>query len=247
MAKQGGMGDLFLIDGYDVSGDVGSVGRINGGPAASEVTGIDKSAFERIGLLRTGGMDFSTWFNDANTAPLGAFQVLKTLPYTDRQVTYCRGRAIGSPAASMLSKQISYDGTRGQDAAFSFACAAESNGTGIEWGEQLTAGKRTDTVATNGTGLDYGAVSTTFGWAAYLHVTAFTGTSVTVTLQDSADNATFANLTGGAFTAATGITSERLVGGTTATVRRYVRAITTGTFSSATFTVNFVRYLTAQP
>lgn len=248
MTKQGGMGDLFLVDGYDMSGDVGSLSRIGGGPAASEVTGINSSGIERIGLLRDGAMEFNTWFNDAIVAPVGAFTVLKTLPTTDRQGTYCRGQTLGKPAASAISKQIDYAGTRAQDASFTFACSLQANGYGIEWGEQLTAGKRTDTVATNGTGIDYGATSTLFGWAAYLHVTSFTGTSVTVTVQDSADNATFATITGGAFTANTAVGQERIQSSsTTATVRRYVRVITTGTFSSATFVVNFVRYLTAQP
>jgi len=71
---------------------------------------------------------------------------------------------------------------------------------------------------------------------------AFTGTSVTATIQDSADNSTFATLTGGLrFTAATAAGVQRLQGGRTATVRRYLRVATTGTFSSATFSVVFVR------
>jgi hypothetical protein len=102
---------------------------------------------------------------------------------------------------------------------------------------------RTDTTATNGTAFDCGAVSTLFGGQAYLQVNAFTGTSVTVKLQDSADNATFADLTGAAFTAATARGAQRLVLNPTATVRRYVRAVTTGTFSSAVFQVTFVRNL----
>lgn len=247
MAKQGGMGDNLYVDGYDLSGDVGSLGRVGGGPAAGEVTGIKKSAPERIGLERDGGIDYAAWFNDENVAtPLGAHQVLKTLPTIDRQVTYCRGTALGGPAASLISKQVNYDASRGQDGSLAFQVNSQANGFGLEWGEQLTAGQRTDTVATNGTGIDYGAVSTLFGWTAYLHVFAFTGTSVTVTVQDSADNVSFANLTSGAFVAATAIGAQRITGTTTATVRRYVRAITSGTFSNAVFSVNFVRYLTAQ-
>ena len=65
MAKQSGLGDNFYLHGYDVSGDLGSV-SVSGGPAALEVTGIDKSAFERIGGLRTGGMSWQAWFNPAS-------------------------------------------------------------------------------------------------------------------------------------------------------------------------------------
>jgi hypothetical protein len=247
MTKRAGMGDNFYIDGYDVSGDVNSLSNVHGGPAPWEVTGIDKSAVERIGLLRDGGLGFVSFFNDANVAPLGAFQVLKTLPTVDRQCSYFRGTAIGNAAASLMSKQINYDGNRGNDGSFTFSTDVQGNGFGLEWGEQLTAGKRTDVTATSpATGQDSGVASTAFGWTAYLHVFAFTGTSVTVTLQDSADNSSFAAFTGSAFTAATGLTQQRLTGAPTATVRRYVRAVTTGVFTNAVFAVNFVRYLTAQ-
>jgi hypothetical protein len=79
----------------------------------------------------------------------------------------------------------------------------------------------------------------------YLHLTAFTGTSVVVKIEDSADNATFADLAGAAFTSATGATFERIATGASATVRRYLRVITTGTFTSASFVVNAVRNETA--
>src|SRR6187402_237329 len=115
MAKQSGMGDNFYIDGYNLSGDVQSLSRVGGGPNPGDVTSIDKSAFERIGLLRDGAMEFTTFFNDeAVTAPLGAVTVLKALPVTDRIASYFRGTAVGSPAASLVSKQVNFDPSRGQ-------------------------------------------------------------------------------------------------------------------------------------
>lgn len=242
MAKQTGLGDRCFVAGIDLSGDVGSLSRIGGGPTPLEVTGIDKSAHERIGGLRDGAIEFSAFFNPAAGQ---AHPTLSTLPTTDRIVTYCRGATLGNAAASLVGKQINYDGTRGNDGAFTLAVQAQANAFGLEWGRQLTAGKRTDTTATNGASVDHTTVSTAFGWQAYLHVFAFTGTSVTVTLQDSADNVAWANLTGGAFTAATGVTSQRLAGGSSATVRRYLRAITTGTFTEAVFSVAFTRNETA--
>lgn len=244
MAKQAGMGDNFFISGVDVSGDTQSLGTVRGGRAVWDVTGIDKSAYERIGLRKDGQIDFVTYFNKVAA---GTFQTLKARPTTDVILTYCRGTTLGNQAASIVAKQINYDPTLAADGSFTFACSAQANGFGLEWGEQLTAGKKTDGAAANGTGIDFGAVSSLFGWSAYLHVFAFTGTSVTVKVQDSADNATYADLSGATFTAATGVTSERITSASaTATVRRYVRAITTGTFSNAVFAVNFVRYLTAQ-
>lgn len=239
MAKSSGLGDAFFLSGYDLSGDINSLGNIGGGPALLDVTGIDKSAFERIGGLRDGRMEFVSYFN---TAAGQAHPRLSTLPTTDVLATYCRGTTLGDATASLISKQINYDGTRADDGDFKFAVQVLGNAFGLEWGIQLTAGKRTDTAATNGTGVDQTTVSTSFGWQASLHVFAFTGTSVTVSIEDSADNITFAALSGATFTAATGITSERIASASpTATVRRYVRAVTTGTFTSATFAVAFVR------
>ena len=245
MAKQSGMGDRFYIDEFDMSGDVGSLGNVGGGPSLGEITGIDKSAFERVGLLLDGRLSFVTWFNPS-TASLaeGSHAILKSRPTADRIVTYGIGTTLGNPAASLVSKQVNYDGTRGQDASYSHAVDAQANGYGLEWGEQLTAGLRTDTTATNGTALDYGAVSTAFGAAAYAHVKAVTGTSVTIKIQDSADNVSFTDVTGLTFTAVAGsaVGKERVATSSTATIRRYVRAITVGTFSNAVFMVNFVRY-----
>lgn len=238
MAKQSGLGDNLYVDGYDVSGDIGSIGRISTPRPLFEVTGIDKSAIERIPGLRDGGMEYSAFFNDATDQAHAVFAGLLT---TDQLVTYCRGTTLGNPAAALVAKQLNYDPSRGSDGSLTIAIAAEANGYGLDWGRQLTAGKRTDTTATNGASVDHTDASTAFGWQAYLHVFSLTGTSVTVTLEDSADNAAFAALTGGAFTAAAGRTSQRIAGGSTATVRRYVRAVTSGTFSEAIFAVTFTR------
>lgn len=239
MSKSGGMGDNFYVDGFDLSGDINSLSRIGGGPAALDMTDITQSAFERAGGLKDGAMDFTSYMNDS----VGhATAVLNDLPTTDIQFYYARGTTIGNAAAVMIAKQNNFDGTRATDTMLTFQVAAQSNGFGLEWGNQLTAGKRSDTTATSpATGVDFLA-STSFGWQAYLQVFTFTGTSCTVTLQDSADNAAFAGFTGSAFTAATARSTQRLASSSpTATVRQYVRAITTGTFSQCTFAVCFVK------
>jgi hypothetical protein len=242
VAKQSGLGDNLYVDGYDLSGDIGSLGRIGGGPAVSDVTGIVKSGFERIGLRLDGSMEYAAWWNPSASQ---SHDVLSALPTADRIVSYLRGTTLGSPAASMLAKDIDYAGTRGADGSLSHAVSSQSNATGIEWGVNLTAGKDTDTAATNGATVDLGAlpISYDFGWSAYLHVFAFTGTSVTVKIQDSADGSSWLDLSGASFTAATAIGGQRIQSSSaTATVRRYVRAVTSGTFTNAVFAVNFVRY-----
>lgn len=142
MTKQGGLGDNLYVAGYNLSGDINSLGRIGGGPATLEVTGIDKSAFERIGGVRDGGIEFVSYFNKAVDR---AHLLLNDLPSTDVNLTYCRGTSLGSPGACLVAKQINYDGTRAADGAFTFAVNAQANGFGIEWGRQLTAGIETQT------------------------------------------------------------------------------------------------------
>jgi hypothetical protein len=242
MAKQSGLGDGLIIGGNVISNDVMSIDKVNGGPAAGEFTGIDKFAPERQGLNKDGAADFTVFYND--TAVTGAHAILKPLPLTDTLVTYLRGTALGGSSAVINAKQVNYDGTRAANGMYTLKVNTVANSYGLEWGLQLTAGVRTDTVATNGASIDYGAVSTVFGMQAYLQISSVVGTSVTVAVQDSADNVTFANITGLAFTAVApgGAPSfQRLATANNATIRRYLRVATTGTFSSAVFQVTTQR------
>lgn len=242
MAKQSGLGDHLIIGGRDISGDINSVGNINSPRGMWENTGITKSAPERQLLLRDGAVNFVAYFND-EISPVAAHSTLKGLPTTDTLVTYLRGTALGGPVANLVAKQIGYDPTRGADGSLTFAVSALANAYGLEWCEGLTAGQQTDTTGGNGTSLDGGA-SSAFGAQFYLNVESVTGTSVTVTIQDSADNASFANVTGMAFTAVTSAaapTWQRLATTNTATIRRYVRVVTSGTFTEAVFQVSMNR------
>lgn len=251
MAKQPGLGDNFYLEGLDVSGDIGSLSSISCPLTAQDTTGIDKLAHERIGLLRDGSMAWSAFWNPgvaANTA----HSAHRGLTTADRQMLYCRGTALGSAGASMIGKQINYDGARGADGSLVFSVNGQGNGFGLEWGNLLTPGKLTQVAAGNGTGVDLGTlpISYSFGWAAYLHVFSFTGTSITVKIQDSADNSAWLDLAGAGFAAVSGaapFAAQRITAGatSTATVRRYARIVSSGTFSSAIFAVNFVRYESA--
>ncbi len=247
MAKESGLGDNLYVGGNDLSGDVGSVERIGGGPALLEVTGIDKSAVERLGGKRDGGIDFTAFFNDAAGQ---AHAVLSALPTADVMVSYCRGTTLGDEGASMIAKQVNYDPTRGEDGSLTINIGALANGFGLEYGIQHTAGKRTDSSATDGTGVeDYKQASTSFGLQAYIHCFAFTGTSFTAKLQESDDDASsdaYADVTGGGFAAISAAgTTERIVTGAALTVEQWLRVVTTGTFSNAVFAVMVARNYTA--
>ena len=237
MSKESGLGDQLYLDSTDLSGTTGAISSIAAPFAQLTVTDITQSAPHRLAGQLDGTIAFSSWWDNTVAHPK-----LSALPSADAYGTYFHRTTIGYPAASLVAKQIGYDPNRGADGSLAMATTLTANGYGLEWGQQLTAGKRSDTTATNGTSLDGGA-ATALGLVAYLHVFSFTGTSCTVTLQDSADNSSFSAITGGAFTAATGTTKERIETATNGAVRRYVRIATSGTFSQCTFAVNFIRRL----
>lgn len=245
MAKSGGLGDYFSFNEFDVSGDIGALGRVGGGLASTQnVTPINASAMARLGLLRDGGVDWSAFWNPGAEAN-AAHNVLSALPLTDVHLTYFRGGTLGSPAASMIGKQVTYDGNRSEDGAFTFECSGLPNGYGLEWGNNLTTNALTQGAAGNGTSVDLGAsvASYSLGWSMYLAVYAFTGTSITVKIQDSANDSAWLDLSGATFAAASDVGVQRVQSATaTDTVRRYLRIVSTGTFSNAVFSVNFVRH-----
>jgi hypothetical protein len=238
MAKSTGLNSRLYLGGDDISGDIQSV-AISGGPALLDVTDITQSAYARLGGLRDGNIKVVSYWDPALAHP-----VLSALPTSDQIVTYATGTAIGSPAASLNGLQINYDGTRGTDGSYTFAVEAQADGFGLEWGVMLTPGMRTDTTATAASSANSfdTLASASFGGQAYLHVNAFSGTSVTVAIWDSADNSTFAAVSTFAFTAATAAsTQQRIAIINTATIRRYVAVATTGTFSSAQFAVQLTK------
>jgi len=87
MAKENGLGATLSIDDSSgtaraVTNDVRDV-SISTPKAHQDVTGLDKSAMERIQLLTDGIIDVNGIFNDAATT--GLFTVLATIPSTSVQ------------------------------------------------------------------------------------------------------------------------------------------------------------------
>jgi len=174
---------------------VQALDQISGGPALSDVTDITQSAHARLGMLRDGHMAFTVFMDAANAHP-----VLDALPRTGVLMTaLLPALAVGGAAACLNAKQVNYDPSRSAAGDLMMKVQGEGNAYGLEWGLTLTAGLRTDTTATNGASLD-NTVPTGWGAQMYLQCTAFTGTSVTVTVQQSPDNSTWYTL-GSAFTA----------------------------------------------
>lgn len=234
MAKSSGLGDQLFIGGYDIGADINSIGSVSTPRLTLPATAITQSGMARMFGLRDASAEFVSYFNPAANQ---AHAALKTLPTSDTQLMYCRGEGIGSEAFCMVGKQIDYNPNRGDDGSLLFTTSAQSNGFGADWADQLTAGADTHASGASTTGLDTLA-SASFGWQAYLQVFSLGSGTATITIEDSADNVSFATLSGGAFTNVTTRTFERLQSSSaTATVRRYIRVTTSNTFTDLVFAV----------
>src|SRR6266498_3557805 len=210
MAHQGGLGQGLLVGGYDLGGDINSLRDVHGGNTPIPMTDITQLAMARSGGLRDGGLSFMAYFNPSTDR---AHPVLRTLPTADVPASYLCGTALGDPAFCCVAKQIGYDPARGEDGSLLFTVDLLANAFGAEWCDQLTAGLRTDTGAANGTGVDLGAAGAlAFGAQAYLQVTAFSGTDVTIKIQDATTlGGAYTDVAGLAFTAVTAAhSSQRL-------------------------------------
>ena len=228
MVKKAGLGAEFYIAGYDLSGDVGVIDSIQGPRGVFDVTGINKSAMERVYGRNDAEISFTSFFNDAAGQEHVA---LKGLPTADVRVLAMMAAALGSPAAMLTAKQINYDPTRNADGSLAISVQCLANGVPLEWGKSIIAAS-TITGAGNSASED-NAASSASGLATMIQCWAFTGTSITVALQESSDNGgvdPFASIA--TFTAiSAAFASERKT--VTGTVERYLRLNYSGTFTNA--------------
>lgn len=236
--KETGLGARFYLNQYQFANDVQAIPNIDKSITTLDFTGIDKEAHERKAALLGGRMAYRTFFNPTVGQ---AHDAVNDLPRTDVQVSYFHRATLGVPAASMTAKQTEYKLNRAESGEFLGDVDNLSNANWLDWGLAMTAGTRTDTGATNGGAVDFAiqGAPANFGLQAYLHVFAFTGTSATISLQ-SDDNAGFASataVTGGAFSTVTTPTFQRIATARNQAVERYLRVITTGTFSNLQFAV----------
>jgi len=245
MAKRSGLGASLLVDGYDLSADVMAVDKIGDATALLDFTSIADSGHARQHGLIDGDMSFTHYFDDAAAYEHAVLAAKGS--GADRIATYLQGAAIGNMAAALTGKQINYDWTRGADGTLIGKTGFQANAYGLDYCEQLTAGLRTDTGATNGSALDAGAASA-LGAAAYLHVIEFTGTDATIAVESSSDDGAgdaYAAIAALTFTQVTsGPVAERKATAAGAAVEEYLRVATTTSegFSSMSFSVVLTRF-----
>ena len=135
MAKVSGVGDYFGCDDSggterDLSNDVTSV-TFNQGQNLQDITGLDKSAIERLALLGDITLTISGVFNSASNKSHAVFSNLANT----RSIRYCVGG--DSSSNPELNAEIllgSDDLSRGGDGSLTFSVSGSlANGTVPTW------------------------------------------------------------------------------------------------------------------
>ena len=172
---------------------------------------------------------------DANTAQ--ANRIFTIMP---------AGSLSGSPAQLIQGQLTSYEVTPAVGDVVTVSAEIQASGSlGSINGGKVISSSTVNLTASNSiaslTAIDFSAAATN-GAIGHLHVTSNTGNNtLTIKLQDSSDNVSFADLISFSAVSASGTTAERVeVDGS---VDRYVRAVVTSsiTSGSATYTTALAR------
>ena len=244
MAKQTGLGNVFLVEGYDLSTDTNTVDNLGYTQELLDTTGIDQTCFSRI-LGRTDStLTVNGWFDNGTNKSHDAYLSSNKLPTADRVITYLFGTTRGDAALLMNGKQSSYDTTMSPGNALAtsatFSANAITNFDGMNFGVLLDAGVTAySNGTTNGTSVDQSASSSAGAVATLQFTTGSTLTSADFKVQHSANDSTWADLI--TFTQITSTTASAEVGTATGTVNRYIRLVATINGTSATAQISFAR------
>lgn len=136
MAKQSGLGDQLIIDdnggtARDISNDITSI-SIPTPQNLQDVTGLDKSAMERLPLLQDGSVQVQGVFNPAANMSHDVFKSKANV----RTVTYrVGGNTNGNPELELNMYVENYDLSRGNDGSLTFSATLQlADGVVPTWG-----------------------------------------------------------------------------------------------------------------
>jgi hypothetical protein len=250
-----GLNQRLYFDGFDASGDVGSVDNCDITRGQMDTSALNNVAMRRLLLLADLTFGYTAFYNPGvagGTAPFGPdagiHAKLATLPTTPRYGQWLlEGPYLGAAALQYAAKQVTGPSYRRQQSGAMTAPVSFHNSEGFatEFGVMLTdGGRQTFASAGNGTSLDNGA-GTTKGLAAVInHFSVTSAGGVTYSIQHSTDNSAWTTLltfTTVPVTATAGYGERVVVQGT---VNRYLRVLTAGTFTNAIAAVSVRRGLT---
>lgn len=227
-----GKGAAVLVAEYDLSAFLNNFDAAATADTA-EVTAFGGTAKAYVAGLKDATISFSGFFDGAASA---VDEVLAAALANARTFTLAAAGAgaIGNRALLAQAFETGYTVTAPVADAVTISAETQVNG-GIASGIILA-----DLIARTATGnttANDNAASSANGAVAHFHLTAFTGTDITVKVQHSADNSTWVDLI--TFAQLTAAGSERATA--TGTVNRYLRVNIAGTFTSATFAVAIAR------
>ena len=241
MATRTGMVMRLYLHGYDIGGDVSGFGPIAARANLIDVTSVQDSATRRLVGKRDGEITFTCFFNDTADA---SHDALSTLPTTDVLAMVTAGITRGDPVFCLSAKQVNYDWNVNQDGSLTGTVQlVGAAGYPLETARLLTA-KVTHSSATDVTGIDHGAQTTSGGVGYLQHFAAASGT-VEYDIEDSSDSTNGTDGTWGNLLAFSDVATpyaqiaQRVE--VSGTVERWVRASTNGTFTNAQFAMAFRR------
>lgn len=240
MAFTHGKSTKVYVSGYDLSAFL-NMANVAMNADLAEVSTFGSTYKSFVAGLVDSKMSLGGFFDSVTGGPdavltslLGTDAYLAVLPQGDVQGTRGRG---------MYGVEITYEVTTGLDGAAQISMEAQSK-KGAEPIVVNTVLLDRTTTGQDATGVNGGG-QTTNGWSAFLQCTAMSGTGAptcAVKLQDSADNSSFADVTGGAFvtlsTANANVPGgQRIESAAGATLRQYTRFLWTISGTSPHFTI----------
>jgi hypothetical protein len=218
-----------FANGYDMSGYLSSV-TVSGEADTAETSTLGGTAKTYIAGMRDATVSAEGFFSiDAGgsderlAAQLGTSVVFTVVLSAD---------AVGANGYGMTAIETSYEA--GAEIGGAVSISVEGQSTVGQEPIRVLNPLSAKTATSSNASVD-NAASTTNGYSAYLHVTAASGTtpSMTAKVQHSVDNSSWADLA--TFTAVTAANAYQRISGT-GTVNRYLRAQYTITGTSPSFT-----------
>ncbi len=246
MAFVHGKSAQVLVAATDLSGYFNSV-DVSTNNDIAETTNFGQDAKSYVGGLQDATLSMSGLFShdtngsdDGLSAALTAQQTLVTVAIDSGTIgnrailakTHETAYSISSPVADVSSITADFQASHDQAGDY-----------GLRFGVMLTDGAAIDSGSVGALASVDQVAATANGGMAFLHVVANTlDAAITITVQDSADDGTFADLGSFSSVGAGSTASEQVVA--SGTVARYIRvnASTAATSGSITFGVAFARY-----